>query len=209
MNLRLRLEDETNIGRLGVASASSSLELENIEDSDEGLLLRGPPGSLSSALPSPTQSLPPVEDRPMPSPFPLPTPLQSIPLCQPTTSLTSPTSCIHSQNLESCSSGSAYCPVTTSPFEVDFPGNGRGCDSAALSQGPLGGDWRPMRPGYALPPDADYPSLQAIKRAAELESSVDMESGLRQAIPIMPRSLAIACFVLNVLWPGLGQSIKR
>src|SRR6218665_1836214 len=141
-----RLEDASSNGRLRAVSASSSLELENIEDSDEGLLLRGEPGrpwSLSSALPTPTQPSP-VEDRSLPSPrsppspFPIPSPFLSPSPLQ-STALNQPTNSAHSHILESRPSGSTY-----SQFEVDFPGSGVGYDSTAITQGPLCGDWRPM-----------------------------------------------------------------
>jgi len=72
-----------------------------------------------------------------------------------------------------------------------------------------------VMPGYptSLPDSDDVKggqSTMVIRQTVQLEqtqtsnNSSDADIGLRQAIPIMPMSLAVICCVLNAISPGLG-----
>ena len=76
--------------------------------------------------------------------------------------------------------------------------------------------WGPVMPGYPTPlPDSDEvkggQSTMVIRQTVQLEQTQtsnngsDADIGLRQAIPIMPMSLAVICCVLNAISPGLGK----
>ena len=76
--------------------------------------------------------------------------------------------------------------------------------------------WGPVMPGYptSLPDSDDVKggqSTMVIRQTVQLEqtqtsnNSSDADIGLRQAIPIMPMSLAVICCVLNAISPGLGK----
>lgn len=66
-------------------------------------------------------------------------------------------------------------------------------------------------PGYAPPPDAEFPregsGWEGVEEEQEFPDFDGPDDGLRQTIPIMPRFLAVVCFVLNVLGPGLGLNV--
>jgi len=76
-----------------------------------------------------------------------------------------------------------------------------------------------MKPGYTIHSDciSDIESggssdgagkSVVIRRTVEVERvSEELDGTLRQAVPIMPRTLAVMCLVMNVLSPGLGQYI--
>lgn len=77
--------------------------------------------------------------------------------------------------------------------------------------------WGPVMPGYPTsPPDSDelksVPSTMVIRQTVQLEqtsqtsnNNADGDIGLRQAIPVMPIYLAVACCLMNVISPGLGK----
>lgn len=48
-------------------------------------------------------------------------------------------------------------------------------------------------------------SSVVIRRTVEVEQvSEEMDGSLKQAIPVMFKSLAITCLLLNIISPGLG-----
>ena len=76
--------------------------------------------------------------------------------------------------------------------------------------------WGPVMPGYPTStPKCDElkggQSTMVIRQTVELQqtqtsnNNSDGDIGLRQAIPIMPMYLAVACCLLNAISPGLGE----
>jgi len=75
--------------------------------------------------------------------------------------------------------------------------------------------WGPVMPGYPTsPPEADETkagqSTMVIRQTVQMEqtqtsNNSEGDTGLRQAIPVMPTFLAVACCILNIISPGLGK----
>ncbi|XP_064622890.1 uncharacterized protein LOC135485086 [Lineus longissimus] len=74
------------------------------------------------------------------------------------------------------------------------------------SVSPLPGDYpsygKPVMPGYK-PMSTKQESL-VLPRPARVVEPLHPNPSLRDCIPIMPKSAAIVCFLLNILVPGLG-----
>lgn len=69
--------------------------------------------------------------------------------------------------------------------------------------------WQPMKPGYAVRMESPLVLNGRTPAAANTyisrQNVEQSESGLRQAIPIMPRPWSIACCLFNIFVPGLGK----
>lgn len=195
-----------------MAAQRRSVELENIEYSVDAVLLCSPTGSvLESPLCSPS---PPSHQRLHPSQNGISgTPHHPVHHQTNTTP-------IGSRFCQMLSSSSSFSSTVNNSSSFSFYPR-RSCISSvqcnpdlfrsSSDPGPAEGGWRPVMPGYAPPPDAEFPregsGWEGVEEEQEFPDFDGPDDGLRQTIPIMPRFLAVVCFVLNVLGPGLGLNV--
>ncbi|KAL8620266.1 hypothetical protein ACOMHN_064556 [Nucella lapillus] len=106
------------------------------------------------------------------------------------------------------SGGSSTPTPSPSLQRKNYGPSGGGGGGGAASVG-AGGYSRPVMPGYTAaghPPQA-APQRPTTARESGIGSKplTEGDASLRDSIPAMKKPVAVVCFVLNVLLPGLGE----